>query len=257
MLETRLAGILEKLDKNGSVETDQLSKEFGVTEKTIRHDLEKMEQRGLLKRVHGGAVMNMKPYEDAYSNIERQKSLAAKEMIAKAAYNYVRTIGTVGQVYFIDAGTTNYEFSRYLKNSSSIIITNDLIMAAKLSSYNCILHITGGKIMNNVNKYMVGDDAVSMINRHAASICFVGATSISIQHGFMTKNTEDIAVKQAMLNNSNIRICLADHTKFGKTSFVKFADLNEIDIIITDEASETQIADFKNAGIKLIVASQY
>lgn len=255
MLESRLAIISDNLEKNGNVEVRMLSRELGVTEKTIRQDLAKMEKMGLLKRVHGGAVSNVKPTEDAFQNSKRMIAHKSKELIAHAAFEYIRKVGTFGQVFFIDAGTTNYEFARYLKDRSCTVITNDLLIASNLSTREVSVHLTGGQICNYINKYLVGPDAVETIRKHVASICFIGASSISINNGFMTQTNDDAAVKRAMIANSNFRICLADHLKFDKVSFTKFADIDEYDLIITDTATEEQIKAFEEKGVKMIVAA--
>lgn len=256
MLEARLSLIAEKLEKNGNVEVRQLAKDLGVTEKTIRHDLIRMEKMGLLKRVHGGAVTNIKKAEDAYANRARTISLPSKERIARAAFEYIASFGLSGQVFYIDAGTTNYEFARYLKNSENIIITNDLLIASNLSVSNVTLHITGGRIFNNVNKYLVGSDALDMIGKHEASICFIGASSFGIKNGLMTLNNEDAEIKRSMICHSKKAIILADHTKLDQTSFVRFADIKDIDVIITDEMDENKIREFEEIGVHVIVAGK-
>lgn len=255
MLETRLSLIAEKLEKNGNVEVKSLAKQLGVTEKTIRSDLLKMEKMGLLKKVHGGAVSTVRRAEDAYVNAARTISLSSKEKIARLAFDYFRQFGFSGKVFFIDASTTNYEFSRYLKNTESIVITNDLLVASNLSTSSVFVHVTGGRMTNNVNKYLVGIDAVEMINKHNGNYCFVGTSSIDINNGLMTMNNEDIAVKRAMIDHADTVVCLADHTKFGNSSFVKFAEVKDIDIIITDEIDENTRKRYEGLGITIISGS--
>lgn len=256
MLESRLSKIMEKLEKSGNIEVKHLSQELGVTEKTIRHDLTKMEKMGLLKRVHGGAVPIIKQAEDAYANTARKISLHNKEQIARTAFEYVRQLADDRPIFYVDASTTNYEFVRYLKNLPITVITNDLLIASLLSVTNVTLHLTGGRILNNVNKYLIGPDAIDTINKHYADICFIGTSSISTKDGCMTYNNEDIAIKRAMLAHSKFSICLADHTKFENTSFVKFADISEINMIITDQATEEQVKAFEDFGVKILTASE-
>lgn len=252
MLESRISIISEKLEKFGNVEVKQLSQEFQVSEKTIRADLTKMEKMGLLKRVHGGAVSTMKKSEDAYFNKYRTVALEEKEWIARMAFDFVRDFGTTGKVFFIDAGTTNYEFSKYFGNMSNTIITNDLLIASRISSMDIPVHMTGGQINNDVNKYLVGPDALHMIKSHFADICFLGASSIGLKQGLMTQTNEDAEVKKAMIAQSKKIVCMVDSSKFEKTSFVKFADIQEIDIIITDQISKQQIDDLACIGVKVI-----
>lgn len=251
-----MAAIANKLEKYGSVEVGELARELHVTEKTIRHDLDRMEKKGLLKRVHGGAVSISRQPEDAYASRSRIIGLKAKEEIAKAAFTYYQHVAGEDQVVFIDAGTTNFEFARYLRNMPLTLITNDLMIVSKLSSLEGHLHVTGGRLANNVNRYLVGADAIEMISRHAFSMCFIGASSISAQNGFMTHTDEDAQVKRAVLARSGERICLADHTKFNRSSFVKFADMGQMDVLITDAIDLPTRREFSEAGLHVIAADE-
>lgn len=257
MLESRQTIIIEKLEKYGNVEVKKLSQELGVTEKTIRQDLIRMENLGLLKRVHGGAVINVKQTSSYFSNNIRTSALPAKEKIARAAFDYLKNTGIEGLSIFLDAGTTTYELSRYLKNLSNLtIITNDLLILSNLSNLGNHLHSTGGTLSNNVNKYFVGVDALEMIHKHNASLCFIGASSLNANIGYMTHTNEDAQIKRAVLERSAISVCLVDHTKFNKNSFVKFADLNQIDVIITDDKTPIDtIKKFEEQNVKVIIAN--
>ena len=117
------------------------------------------------------------------------------------------------------------------------------------------LHLTGGTLSNNVNRYLVGIDAINMINNHFATLCFIGASSLNAETGFLTHTNEDAQVKKAIMARSARSVCLADHTKFQKTSFVKFAEPNDFDIIITDDKTPIdQIRAFEEKGVQVIVA---
>lgn len=104
--------------------------------------------------------------------------------------------------------------------------------------------------------YLVGADAIEMIVRHAFSMCFIGANSISAQNGFMTYTDEDAQLKRADLARSGKRICLADHTKFNRSSFVKFAGMEQMDILITDTIDLGTWCQFSEAGLRVIAADE-
>ncbi len=256
MQNDRLTKIVSLLEKTGSVEVRQLSEELNVTEKTIRQDLTRLEQEGILKRVHGGAIQNLNYSLEAYSDSMRIRCLRSKESIALAAFEYARQISPEVSVFFLDAGTTTYEFSRLLRNLNySTVLTNDLMIAENLYSMNGALHLTGGSLFYKVNRYLIGPDAINMINNHWMSICFLGASSISIERGFMTYTNEDAQIKQAAISRSETAICLADHTKFSKNSFVRFADFKDIDILITDaDTPAEQVRAIEEQGTKVILA---
>jgi len=256
MLETRQTAILEELERKGNVEVKKLSRMLNVTEKTIRLDLIRMEKDGLLKRVHGGAVVNIRDAEDVISNPLRIANISCKEAIAKAAYDYIRTLDESSPVIYIDAGTTTFEFARLLKNFPNLtVITNDLLVAAKLSNYDGHLSVTGGVLSNNVNRYLTGSDTVDTIRKHPTSLCLIGASSLDVETGLYTHTDNDASVKKAAMSMSRKVVCLADHTKFNKISFVRFADMSEIDVIITDhQTPKEQIRLLEEKGIEVIVA---
>jgi len=257
MKNNRKEQILFILQNERSVRVKQLSLRFNVTEKTIRQDLIALEKKGYLQRIHGGAVIADKQAEISFSKQLHDSLNSGKELIAKAAYRFLTSLNSPGQIIFIDAGSTTEALAPYLKNTFHTIITNDLKIVSILSSMGGQVHCTGGELQSNFNLYFTGPDAIDMIRKHSATICFIGASSINSKTGFSTQTNADIEIKKAMIDNSKLRICLADHFKLNNISFAKFADFTDIDYLIIDEIDEEERNRFTDLGIRIISAQEY
>ncbi len=231
MLVRRMQEISDKLEKYGSVDVKTLSKELGVSEKTIRQDLIKMEKMGILERVHGGAVLKVNSNSIFPIKERRQKHTEEKNRIAEAAEKYVED----GDIIILDTGTTTLALAKLIKNKKIIVITNDpLIVNEFLDSDNITLYITGGRLKRDGTLTMIGPDAERMLKQYNANKLFLGTSSISFDQGLMTFSSAEAEVKRIMCRSAQEIICLADYTKFNKTAFVTFAGINELHTIITD-----------------------
>lgn len=257
MKNSRKDQILFILRNERAVKVKQLSLRFNVTEKTIREDLIVLEKKGYLQRTHGGAVIADKQAEISFSKELLNTTNSDKELIAKAAYKFFINLNIPSHIVFIDAGSTTETFAPYLKNTFHTIITNDLKIIGMLSSMGNQVHCTGGELQSNFNHYFTGPDALEMINKHSATVCFIGASSVNTKTAFSTQTNADVEIKKAMIRNSKIRVCLADRSKFDNISFAKFADFSDIDYLITDEISDQIKKEFNDLGIYVISAKEY
>ncbi len=260
MKNNRTARILDRLEQDGSVKVKQLSEELEVTEKTIRQDLIQLEEQGFLKRVHGGAVQSLNEAYPGSGGRTPSLYLRSKKNIAVATVSYLLSnyLSVISVTLFIDAGTTTYEFARQLKGGIQCnIITNDLHIASALYPSMEEVNLTGGRLTQRGSSYLIGPDAIRMISDHWFTISVIGTSALNLERGLMTFTNEDAEIKKAALANSKVKICLADHSKFEAHSFVKFADLSDIDILVTDsETSPEQIRLMEEAGLEVIVAPE-
>lgn len=248
----RMQDICERLEAKGSVDIKMLSAVHKVTEKTIRQDLTKMEEMGLLERVRGGAVLKQ-AYNSIFPIKDRRKlHTVEKTDIARAAYSYIND----GDIIILDNGTTTLELAKLIKNKRIIVIANDLVIVNELYLSNAIsLYVTGGRLKNEGNYSFVGADAIKMIQQYHANKVFLGTSSISMQQGLMTFSSEEADVKRAMIEAAEQAICLADSTKFNRAAFVKFTDVKDLDMIITDKGiAPEDVTAFAQQGVDVIIA---
>lgn len=233
----RLDKITEVLYENGFVDIKELANELAVSEKTIRLDLDKLQETGILERVHGGA--KLKSIDNNYGPIamRRFKYLEQKNAIALKALEYIEDNDTI----YLDDGSTCLALAKVL-NKKVTVISNDLSIINELSNKsNISLYIAGGEVRRNDASYIsVGGDTISFIKKHCVNKAFISASTISVKKGLMMFEHGDVSIKRAVIESANKVICLADSSKFDNVAFNSFADINEIDMFITDKEISTK-----------------
>lgn len=225
--------ILEQLKANGAVTVSRLSSELGVTEETIRRDLEKLEKQEALVRTHGGAIPIDENKQEV--SLERRKKINTdiKAKLAKEAVTYV----TPGDTIFIDASTTAFYMAQELKSSHGItVITNSLRVANELSGLpNIKLIVVGGMV--SMNQSLVGSMAENSIQNHYfVNKMFFSSRGIS-SAGILESNEQECFIKQSMMQNATTKFYLCDKSKFGRVGFVKLAKLEDIQYLITEQGA--------------------
>ena len=252
----RMERITEIVQKEKNVTVNYLSKKLGVTEKTIRLDLEKLEKTNVLIRVHGGAICNDKSIS-VYPNREyRGKFSLAKKEIAKTALSLIEP----NDIILLDDGTTTLELAKLLGDFPVTVLTNDITIFNELISKDLInLYIVGGALRRDGNSLIIsGDDAVQFIKKFRVNKLFLGVSTIDKDNGLMIFHYGDKTIKRAFMSIANEIICLAVSAKFNQTAFTNFADIDEIDKIITDSKLDyTVLEDYKNANIQVMVSDEY
>jgi DeoR family fructose operon transcriptional repressor len=249
---TRQSAILGTLRTRGQVRAIKMAEELGVTHETIRKDLLILESHGLLRRVHGGAVpVESLSFEPA---IGARTSMAdEKQRIAAAAAEFLPATGAI----LLDSGTTTEAFAAQLPPASSLVaITNALPIALALMTHpHLTVHLLGGRI-RAATLATVDSWALRDLGEVQADVAFVGANAFSVEHGLSTPDSAEAALKQAMVHAARLTVLLADHTKFGRDAVFKYADLDAVDVLVTDEglavsdARELEAA----AGIEVVRA---
>ncbi len=233
MLLKRLEQITQILEQQGSAEVSALSSLLGVTEKTVCQDLIKLEELQIAIRVHGGAVL--KKTENGIYPIGSRKLKHAeeKERIARGALGLIEE----GDILILDTGSTTLELAKIL-DRSVIVITNDpFIAAALIDNEEVTLYTTGGMLKRDQNSYAyIGADAIRMLSSYHAHKCFIGTSALDFKNGLMIFSANEVETKQAMLRSSRQAICLLDYSKFHRMAFSSFAQLQDIDHIVTDSS---------------------
>ncbi len=248
----RMQDICEMLEEDGSVDVKSLSKLHNVTEKTIRHDLNKMEEMGLLERVRGGAILKVASNSVFPIKSRRKLHIDEKMRIAQAANELIHD----GDVVILDNGTTTLELTKLLKKKKIIVITNDLSIVNELcTSETVTLYVTGGRLKTDTHYSFIGPDAIRTLKEYHATIAFLGTSTISIEKGLMVFSAEEADVKKAMIAVADRAVCLADYTKFHQTAFVRFAGIEDLYAVITDRSiPHEDIAQLESHGVRVICA---
>jgi len=231
----RRSAILQRLKEDSSVNVTTLSKEFGVSEVTIRKDLRILEDRKLLVRVHGGAIKRVKETEteteERNFNFKRLVNAREKEAIGKAAAAHIKN----GDTILIDSGTTALEVARNLHKFNDLtIITNSvyaMMEAIKYKRFKVIL--LGGTVRESSNS-IVGPLTESNLKLFYCDKLFLGVDSFSVEDGLSTPSVEEASANQVMISRAREVIAVFDSSKVNKRALAFIAMPDKVDTIITD-----------------------
>jgi DeoR family transcriptional regulator, fructose operon transcriptional repressor len=251
LTEERRIAIVEKAKRDGRIDVVAAASEFQVAVETIRRDLDVLQRRGLMRRVHGGAIA-LDRFSREYSVAERRShNHEIKIKIAEVAANYLPPSGTV----FLDAGTTTECLAPYLRDQKDLtVITNSLTLATQISDSVTSVILLSGKI-RPITLSAVGELALSAMENFHADVAFLGTNGVDLTTGFTTPDSDEAAIKRKMAANSRETIVIADHSKFGRICASRFARCEEIDRLITDIAVDhSAIKDFEKIGVEVDLA---
>lgn len=253
MLAKRLTEIMDILGREGSVSVSDLSKRCGVTQKTIRLDLDKLEELNVVSRVHGGAVL-MNNNSDIYPVLSRkQKHTSEKTAIARTALELIED----GDVIFLDAGTTILELAKQL-NKNVIVITNDAKVAAELLERDSVtLYCTGGLLQRTNGSFIyTGTEALHAIASYHTGKCFMACSALNFNYGAMVFSGDEARIKEEIVKASEKVICLTDYSKFHKTALRSYMPLDRVDVCVTDaQISDEDVAALNARGVEVKIAS--
>jgi DeoR/GlpR family transcriptional regulator of sugar metabolism len=252
LAQSRKDKILEMLKEDGSVKVATLSKIFRVSEVTIRQDLEKLEQDGLITREHGGAFLNtigMQVQNFALANLINMEK---KELIGKKAAEYIDS----GDTIILDSGTTTTEIAKAIIDKRNItVITNAINIVMLLGSNPAINVILTGGEFKAPTLSLTGQRAADFFHGLHVDKLFLATAGISLKSGLTYPSLSDIAVKKAMIEAADTVYLVADSTKVGKSSLASLGALSLIQYLITDsEITEKDKEIFQEHEIDFIIA---
>jgi len=237
---------------HGRVTVQELSNLFGVSEATVRRDLEELDSLGRIRRTHGGAVpAEIAPKEPPMLQRVGEKS-KQKAQIGKAAAQLIKN----GETIFLGSGTTVIEVARNIPADISLtVITNSLAVVNELASHTGIELIVIGGMLRQSELSMVGHVAEQAVKEFRADRVFLGMYAIDVGCGFTNDFPPEIMTDRAILNISPQIVVLADHSKFGRVSSMLVAPVTAAQIIITDDGTpQTIIEQLEELGIRVIKA---
>lgn len=244
--------VFEAIEEGGVVSVRDLARRFAVSGITITRDLQNLEQQGLVRRVHGGAIsVRGASYESPFTARETLLS-AEKQRIARKAVELVRD----GDSLILDVGTTTLEIARALKGKRNLtVLVSNLRAALELASQPAAqVIVVGGKLrMGELS--MVGHLAEHTLRGFQVDKAFIGVGGITLEQGLTEFNVDEAGTKQAMLESARQRIVVADHTKFGKIMLTVVAPVTAAHTIVTgSEADASIVARLHQVGVDVILA---
>lgn len=246
--QERKKKILAALDGSESMSVFELAEILEASPATIRRDLADMADEGLLMRTHGGAMKMENPVKTGFSE-KSGVHHAGKEKIAEKAASYVMD----GDTIFLDCGSTVFQMCRFLKKKSIRVITNSLPILSELIDVPSIhINLIGGEL-NKERKAIHGDKAVQHIDSYHAHKAFIGVDGISAENGLTAHSEHESSITTAFIRNAGQTMLLCDASKIGKDSYIKFAGLAKIHILITDAGYEAPgVTALRQQGLNVI-----
>ncbi|WHY87118.1 DeoR/GlpR family DNA-binding transcription regulator [Neobacillus novalis] len=248
--EERLVSIMDFLQKHNRISVEQICTIFDVSRDTARRDLVRLEEDKAIVRTRGGAILpsvhdEVKSYSKRLNFVTEEKQVIG---IKAASLIYP------GDRVILDASTTVQACAEQIKNMDCTIITNSINQAEVLSSNQEInIQLLGGTLQQE-HRFLYGSTVIEKLSDYHVDKVFIGVVGIS-EKGLTIAHEEDGLVKRKMIQQSKQVIVLADHTKLGHTDFFRFADLQDVDLLITDQTPSKEFREllYKN-NVELLTA---
>lgn len=245
--------ILEELERNGSVSVADLSERLGVSDMTIRRDLETLSAQKLLQKVHGGAVPFPKTSAEPHFAQKQKLNRLEKQAIAQQALPMIEDGHTVA----FSAGTTTWHIANELRKDHNHLtfITNSTNIALTLQDNGWDQIVLSGGIFRTPSDALVGPFAERTLKTLNADILFIGVHGIHPDAGLTTPNAAEAETDACLVNAAQQVVVVADHSKLGVVALAKIVPLSRVDTLITDEKADSEILyEIELAGVRVIVA---
>jgi DeoR/GlpR family transcriptional regulator of sugar metabolism len=248
--DERQAYIAQLVASQGKVRVSQLTERFGISEPTVRKDLAVLEQKGLLRRTHGGAVSVRPPMEQEVASRQAQH-WEAKAAIARAC---VRLLSS-GEAVFLDNGSTVQQIAHALADSGLrlTMLTGAPAVAEAVADAPGITHILLGGQLRKISGCLLGPLATENLKLFQIGTAFIGVSGVS-EGGVSVADLSESRLKAAVVAQAQRVIVPVDHSKVGLSDFVKVCNLEEIDTIVTDQRTEYLEKLCRTHGIELVTA---
>lgn len=249
--DERQQQIVDLVVAHGKVRTAQLTALFGVTEPTLRKDLSVLEERGLLKRTHGGAVSVRPPLEQEVAN-RAAHNAEAKQAIALACVQEISDRDAI----FLDSGTTVSQIARNLGRSGRYVtvLTNAPAVAELIADLPNVTHVLLGGHFRRISGCLVGPLALENLTRFTINTAFIGVSGLS-ENGITVSDLNEAQLKAAVIARAQRVIVPIDHTKVGTVDFARVCEIDGIDVVVTDQENPYLQKWCSSHNIRLVVAT--
>ena len=247
--DERREEIIDLIRESGKVKVSELSEKYGISEVSIRKDLEVLEAQGHLSRVHGGAVGLNKLYVNMDLNERFRTNAQAKRKLAEHAAAFIEDNDTI----MMNAGTTLTYVLRAIRDKKNITIVTNSVQnateAALYSSFNVIL--LGGEL-DSKYQFTYGEDALRQLENYHATKCILSVDGICSSSGLTLYYSNEASLAKKMIECSNEVIVTADSSKLGKNAFARITDVSKMNVLVTTPSeNKTELNSLKKLGVKV------
>ncbi len=246
----RRNAILAKLNAEGKVIVTDLSREFDVTEETIRRDLEKLDNEGLATKTYGGAVANQNLKADLPFNVRKRANVERKQKIAEKIAEMIHD----GDYIMLDASSTAIYVTKCISHLKNItLITNSVEILMELADKSDWKILSTGGALKKGSLSLIGASAERMIRGFHVDLAVCSSKGIDMNMGVTDSNEKDSEIKQAIFAAANRKVFAVDATKFDKISFVHVCEMDCIDTLVTDQKPDDKWVEYlKGKDVELV-----
>lgn len=230
LVEERMEEIVRLVESRGSMQIQELIERLEISESTIRRDLNVLDRKGLLTKVHGGAIAirNSGLHNDSFVEIREDINRDEKNRIARYAASLIKA----GDMVYLDSGTTTGHMIDYLTQEHAVFVTNAIMHARKLAARGFQVHLAGGEL-KPVTEAIVGEEALDFLEKYHFTRGFWGTNGVEKTAGFTTPGVREAKVKEYSMKHCKECYVLCDSSKISKISMVKFGSFEDARIITT------------------------
>ncbi|CAN5785165.1 DeoR/GlpR family DNA-binding transcription regulator [soil metagenome] len=239
------------MQSHGAARVEDLSTALGVSVATVRRDLDELQENGVLRRVHGGAVAVDKRRVEGRFEAKAGAHAEEKRRIADCAARLVEP----GESVYLDSGSTCLELARLLAERGDLtVVTNSLPAAVELSGRGPRVVVIGGEL-RPLSQALVGPLSRPLLDHVYVDRAFMGTFGLSLEAGLTTTDPSEALTKEAILGRARQVVLLADRSKLGTRAFAHAGRLDQVTVLITDQPLDDQAAAaFERAGVEVLVA---
>jgi DeoR/GlpR family transcriptional regulator of sugar metabolism len=247
----RMDRILEIVRDSRVVRLEDLRRDLGVSPATVRRDLESLERRGELRRIHGGAVSVEGRLEEPLFEDKASIAPEQKDRIARAALRLIRPDDTI----YLDGGSTVLRLARLLRDRTDLtVVTNSLQSALVLSGRGPRLFLIGGEL-RRLSQTLVGPLTRHVLGELSVDRAFMGTIGVSLREGLTTTDPGEAYTKALVMQQAREVVLLADGSKIGKVSFASAGRLDRIRTLITDRSADRAfVRALAKKGVRVVRA---
>ena len=252
LAEKRQAQITQMLVAEGHIKIGTIMEEFNVSSETARKDLIALEERGIAKKTHGGAVIVDSYFagSNVFLNRRMIRNITSKRAIAREAVKLVADHSTV----ILDSGSTTYWIAEELLSKNDItVVTNSLTVATFLAEHKVNILVLGGEVHPS-NLAAVGQWVDMCLKSIRADVAFIGASALSTSRGPCVENFPEAHAKWKMIESAEKRYIVADSSKFMNSALIEYAAWEQFDGLITDRGLQAEMQKDLEQKVKILFA---
>jgi DeoR/GlpR family transcriptional regulator of sugar metabolism len=253
LIPDRWGEIIRLVETQGSASVEDISRALDISPATVRRDLARINERGLITRTRGGAIPSQKIHLGHTVAQSRKTNPQEKELIGRAAAKLVKN----NAILVLDGGYTTYQVAQHLQAEDLHVITNSFdVLQAMLGHDNSTVIMLGGEL-SIVSGTTVGPVTARQMLDLCVDMAILGADAISCEDGLCSPSPVTAQTKTAMIQKAEQIVIVADHSKLGHSALYHIVGIEKIATLVTDDkADPALLEDFRKAGLEVIIAKE-